>query len=387
MRKTWSALGLVGAMSLAAMGQVTNVQMGATNSISVDWKAMPGNPYCLYATPNLVQTAWSNLTPEGLVFVDAQGFRILPTDEDRMFYCAMASDYLVVDLSEGPTATNYPVGYTNAAPQGGWTDEYKTTKLVLRRIPGGTFKMGSPANEVGHWTSEVLHQVSLTKDFYIGVFEVTQKQWERVAGTWPSYFTNASCRDSRPVEQVSYNNIRGSNAGAGWPTNDNVDADSFMGRLRTRTGLSFDLPTESQWEHACRAGTISALNSGYELTNTSSDARMSEVGRYWSNGPDRFGMEPSVDTSGGTAKVGSYLPNAWGLHDTHGNVYEWCLDWYGTYPGTVSDPKGAASGVYRMLRSGGWNGDARFCRSANRAGNPSSMVVNSYGFRTAMCLP
>ena len=180
--------------------------------------------------------------------------------------------YLVIDLSGGSTASNYPVSNLSAVPANGWTDEYKTTKLVLRRIPAGTFTMGSPTNELGRGGDETQHQVTLSQGFCIGVFEVTQKQWERVMGNWPSWYTNASYRDSRPVEQTSYNDIRGSSAGAGWPSNNNVNATSFMGNLRAKTGLGFDLPTESQWEYAGRAGTITALNSGYNLTNVNNDA-------------------------------------------------------------------------------------------------------------------
>ncbi len=294
-----------------------------------------------------------------------------------------SGDYLVVNLSSGPSASSYPVSYLSAVPSGGWTDEYKTTKLVLRRIPAGTFTMGSPVGELGRQSNETQHQVTLTQDFYIGVFEVTQKQWERVMGTWPSYFKNSSYRDSRPVEQVSYNAIRGSSAGAGWPANGNVDADSFMGRLRSRTGHAFDLPTESQWEYAGRAGATTALNSGYNLTSASSDARMNEVGRYWYNGGSEYSS--GGNTSVGTAKVGSYLMNQWGLYDIHGNVWEWCLDWYGTYPGTVSDPRGATSGSSRVGRGGGWLNSAFFCRVAYRYDPNPSGTYNGVGFRA--CSP
>jgi len=255
--------------------------------------------------------------------------------------------------------------------------------MVFRRIPAGTFTMGSPTNELGRSSGETQHQVTLTQPFYMGVFEVTQKQWERVMGTWPSYFTNVSCRDSRPVEQVSYNMIRGSNAGAGWPSNSNVDTDSFMGRLRARTGKAFDLPTESQWEYAGRAGTPTALNSGKNLTTTNSCPNISEVGRYYYNGGSNSAQ--SVNTSGGTAKVGSYLPNVWGLYDIHGNVWEWCLDWDGTYPGTVSNPPGAPSGSNRDRRGGGWGYDgAPDCRVGARSANIQTFSNYGLGFRTAL---
>ena len=296
-------------------------------------------------------------------------------------------DYLVVDLSGGPSASSYPVSYLAAVPGGGWTDEHKTTKLVLRRLPATApdFTMGSPSGEMGRNTDETQHTVTLSQGFYVCVFEVTQKQWERVTGLWPSYFDNASYRDARPVEQVSYNAIRGSSAGAGWPASGAVDASSFLGLLRARTGLAFDLPTEAQWEYACRAGTTTALNSGYNLTSTGQDARMDAVGRYWYNGGSGYTQSGDTsDTSVGSAKVGSYLPNAWGLYDMHGNVWQWCLDWYGNYPGTVSDPKGASSGSARVIRGGGWYDYDNACRSANRTGYPPDGVNFHIGFRVAL---
>jgi formylglycine-generating enzyme required for sulfatase activity len=243
--------------------------------------------------------------------------------------------------------------------------------------------------------------VALTKDFYIGVFQVTQRQWELVMGNKPSYFhSHFACR---PVEQVSYYDIRENPANrddpaVDWPANSTVNALSFVGKLRTKTGLAtFDLPTESQWEYACRAGTTTALNSGYNLTSTGSDPRMDAVGRYWYNGGAgawySYNGEPGYSRgctpSAATAPVGSYLSNPWGLYDMHGNVWEWCLDWYGAYPGTVSDPKGAVSGSNRVLRGGSWGNSAGYCRSAYRYHNgpPDSRNGSLIGFRVARTLP
>ena len=290
--------------------------------------------------------------------------------------------YLVVDLSAGSSALSYPITYLPSVPPGGWTDAYKTTQMVFRRIPAGTFVMGSPTNELGRYSDETQHQVTLTQDFYIGVFEMTQKQWERVMGAWPSYFDNVSYRDARPVEQVNYNVVRGSSPA--WPGyNNNVDANSFMGRLRARTGRAFDLPTESQWEYAGRAGTTTALNSGYNLSDLIDDARLVGVGRYYYNGG--LGYSSRADTTAGTAKVGSYLMNQWGLYDIHGNVLEWCLDLYGTYPGTVTDPKGVSTGSTRVGRGGSWASGANYCRVAYRAETGSIFDAYTVGFRA--CLP
>ena len=285
--------------------------------------------------------------------------------------------YCVIDLSGGVGATSYPVTGMMETPPLGWTDEYKTSKLVLRRIDAGTFMMGSPSDELGRWGDEILHQVTLTRSFYIGVFEVTQRQWELVMGTRPSAFYNEICYATRPVENVSYDMIRGNNVGAGWPTNDVADASSFLGRLRAKTGIAFDLPLESQWEYACRAGTTTSLNSGKNLIDSEWDNNLAEVGRYFHNsGADASaaGVSRATGTGMGTAKVGSYLPNAWGLYDMHGNVREWCLDWYGEIASSaVKDPVGSAVGTERLLRGGSWHSGHADCRSASRDHkNPSS---------------
>ena len=272
-------------------------------------------------------------------------------------------------------------------------DTCRTTELWLRWIPAGTFTMGSPEDELGKSSDETQHEVTLTQGYYIGVFEVTQKQWELVMGGNPSYYKG----DTRPVERVSYNSIRGSNSGAGWPSGGHaVDSDSFLGKLREKlrekTGeWLFELPTEAQWEYACRAGTTTALNSGKNLTDYCECPNMAEVGRYgYNRGDGKGGYSEHT-------KVGSYLPNAWGLYDMHGNVDEWCLDWYGSYPtGPVSDPTGAASNWGRVLRGGRLGDDyyACYCRSANRYSYDPSRSDDGYlryrgsyfGFRI-VCIP
>jgi len=289
--------------------------------------------------------------------------------------------YCVIDLLGGASASSYPVTYLDDVPSGGWSDEYKTSKLVLRKIPAGTFTMGSPTDELGRDSDETQHQVTLTKDFFVGVFQVTQRQWELVMGTRPSYFNNNAYYAPRPVEQVSYDMIRGSSAGAGWPNSSGVDEASFLGVLRAKSGLALDLPTEAQWEYACRAGTTTALNSGKNLTSKRQDSEMDKVGRYCNNGGSSCSQ--SCDWSAGTAKVGSYAPNAWGLYDMHGNVWEWCLDWYGSYSGDATDPKGPSSGPFRAIHGGSWGYEAFWCRSADRGngdGSPSYWD-NGFGFR------
>ena len=281
--------------------------------------------------------------------------------------------YMVIDLSGGTNAASFAISYLDDVPEGGWTEEYKTTKMVLSKIEAGKFTMGSPADELGRYNDEVQHEVTLTKPFFAGVFEVTQKQYELIMGNNPAYYLG----DARPVECVSYDMIRGSDKGSGWPANSDVDETSFLGVLRAKTNQAFDLPTEAQWEFACRAGTTTALNSGKNLSGTISCANLAEVGRCYGNMNDGKGGYNEHTT------VGSYLPNAWGLYDMHGNVLEWCLDRYqyslGSDPAT--DPKGGEEGSYRVLRSGGWNFNASDCRSADRGDVNSGDVYEFGGFR------
>ncbi len=270
-------------------------------------------------------------------------------------------DYCVIDLSNDSNTTRWPVTYLSSVPSGGWTDEYKMTKLVLRRIPAGTFVMGSDQTNESH-------RVTLTKPFYMGVFEVTQRQWKLVMGSWPG--STPSDRygngNAYPAYDVSYDDIRGSSSGARWPTSSSVDVSSFLGRLRARTGLDFDLPTEAQWEYACRAGTATTY--------------------YWGDAMDGAYAWYSSNSGFKTQPVGTRLPNAWGLYDMSGNVWEWCRDWYGTLA-YGADPVGSASGSSRVFRGGSWYNDSDRCTSSYRVGNdPSGRNYNLVGFRLVRVL-
>lgn len=254
-------------------------------------------------------------------------------------------------------------------------DKCRTTDIWLRRIESGTFIMGSPENELGRRDDEHQHEVRITKPFYMGVFQVTQKQYELIMGNNPSKFKG----DTRPVENVSYIDIRGWK-GDVWPQNNEVDEETFLGKLRSKYGMIFDLPTEAQWEYACRAGTTTALNSGKNLSNKNKCDEMDEVGRYCFNGGQDREENGNFKAH---AMVGSYLPNTLGLYDMHGNVWEWCLDWYGQDTNAV-DPVGAQEGTERVIRGGSWPNDfpAHRCRSASRMSKtPESNTVFCCGFR------
>jgi formylglycine-generating enzyme len=227
-------------------------------------------------------------------------------------------------------------------------------KLEMVYIAPGTFIMGSPSSEAGRNDDETQHQVTLTKGFWLGKYEVTQGQWEAIMGNNPSHFSN--CGSNCPVEQVSWN-----------------DCQEFIRKLNNLSGFSgFRLPTEAEWEYACRAGTTTAFNTGRCLSTSEAN--------YNGNRPLEGCSEGQYREK--TLPVGSFAPNAWGLYDMHGNVWEWCWDWHGSYPtGPVSDSTGAVSGSNRVLRGGSWDFYESFCRSAVRGNGAPDNRNYDDGFR------
>ncbi|MFA7174273.1 MAG: formylglycine-generating enzyme family protein [Kiritimatiellia bacterium] len=302
---------------------------------------------------------------------------------------------MVIDLTGGALTNSYPVTYyvsVEALPYGGVTNTiYKSSYLVMRKILNGAFSMGDGKAPV---------PVTLTQDFYAGVFQVTQGQWFNVmGGDRPAKYIDVASRAFRPMEMVSYHDIRENPAtnepiNPNWPQSNQVGSDSFMGQLRSKTGISgFDLPTEAQWEYACRAGTYTYYNDNLGTPgNIESNAQMNVLGRYslnggkvW-NGTAWVNPEAGCDPSYGTAIVGSYFPNKWDLYDMHGNVWEWCLDWPGTLV-AATNPKGAESDSKRELRGGSWDYNASFCRSVARDSRLPASRYYGYGFRLVRNLP
>ena len=301
--------------------------------------------------------------------------------------------YVALDLSGGTSATSYPVEYFDDIPGGTWSDEYKTTKLVLRYIPAGSFMMGGRDTDYPGAVNTNLHMVTLTKDFYMGVFEVTQRQWELVMGNRPSAVSNKTYYAKRPVENISYQDIRGSSNGLNWPNSMEVDAGSFIDTLRTKSGLdSFDLPTEAQWEYACRAGAETALNTGKNLSSMSNSVEMLEAGQYWEqSGWIENGYKWTADvfanaeTNKATTYVGTFTPNAWGLYDMHGNVWELCLDIFSDLTFGEIDPVGPnIEYSSRVIRGGSWRHPSWACRSAHRESFRNYSEMSNVGLR--LCL-
>jgi len=236
-------------------------------------------------------------------------------------------------------------------------------KLML--VHADSFDMGSPDDEIGRLEiQETIHGVTISRSYYLGAYEVTQEEYKKVVGDNPSYFSTMTMggRDSSkyPVENLSWN-----------------DAVSFCEKLselpdEKAAGRKYRLPTESEWEYACRASSSSAYCCG--------DSRDELAEFAW------FEVEaddPKLKDL--TQPVGLKKPNRWGLYDMHGNVWEWCHDWFALYPSeAVTDPKGPPKGSVRVYRGGSWENRADGCRSARREGETENRSNFHVGFRIAL---
>jgi sulfatase modifying factor 1 len=228
------------------------------------------------------------------------------------------------------------------------------TGIALAKIPGGRFQMGSSPAERGRGADERLHEVSLSRGLYLGVYEVTQAQWQRVMGGNPSHHVGcAPC----PVEQVTFH-----------------DVGQFLAKLNVSAKqFRYRLPTEAEWEYVCRAGTTTAFATGPSITTDQANF----------NGAFPYDGVPGRDR-GATTPVGTFAPNAWGVYDMHGNVWEWTADWYAPYsPDPVSDPQGPREGERRVIRGGSWYFDANSARCALRYNHAPVDRGFSLGFRVA----
>ncbi|MGQ0628547.1 MAG: SUMF1/EgtB/PvdO family nonheme iron enzyme [Phycisphaerales bacterium] len=225
---------------------------------------------------------------------------------------------------------------------------------VMVFISPGTFTMGTPATEADRGADETQHQVTLTRGFYLGKTEVTQAQWRAVMGNDPSNFKG----DTLPVEKVSWD-----------------DCAEFCRKLSAKEGKKYRLPTEAEWEYACRAGTTTPFSFGATIT------------------PQQVNFDGNF-TYGGSAKgldrqktvaAGSLPANPWGLHEMHGNVWEWCSDWYGESPARgATNPTGPEQGEHRVLRGGSWTDDPHYCRAGDRGRIAPDYRNTGIGLRLAL---
>jgi formylglycine-generating enzyme required for sulfatase activity len=223
-------------------------------------------------------------------------------------------------------------------------------------IQPGTFLMGSPKTEFGRYPDETQHEVTLTQAYYLQATPVTQGQWQAVMGNNPSYFQGIN----NPVDSVSWH-----------------DAQAFIAKLNTQGKEKYRLPTEAEWEYACRAGASTPFSCGESIT--------AEQANFDGNIPynqEKKNAYREDAYRGTTTPVKSFAPNAWGLYDMHGNVEEWVQDWYEPYSSSaVTDPQGPESGDFRVHRGGFWYSYAWHIRSASRDNNLPDSCVLDFGFR------
>lgn len=248
-----------------------------------------------------------------------------------------------------------PIATTNSVPKIE-TFTVNDVNFDMVAIKGGTFQMGSPTTEKERSDNETLHEVTVS-NFQMGQTEVTQKQWQAVMGTNPSSFKGQDL----PVDSVSWN-----------------DAQAFITRLKQQTGREFRLPTEAEWEYASRSGTTTPFSFGDNISP--------EQVNYDGNYPYSNGQKGEYRQT--TIAVKSLPANAWGLYEMHGNVLEWCSDWYGDYSTeAVTNPTGATNGMSRVLRGGSWYGSAWNARSAFRYYSTPDYGNYYVGFRFALGQP
>jgi formylglycine-generating enzyme required for sulfatase activity len=228
-------------------------------------------------------------------------------------------------------------------------------KLVL--IPAGEFMMGSPETEKDRSPYESpQHKIKITKPFYMGTTEVTQAQWKALMGNNPSGFHG----DDLPVENVTWN-----------------DCQEFLEKLSAKEWKTYRLPSEAEWEYGCRAGTTTPFNTG--------EAISTDQANY--DGNYTYGNGEKGENRQKTTPAGSFKPNAWGVYDMHGNLWEWCQDWYEEdyYKSSPSvDPTGPAQGADRVLRGGGWISSPMGCRSAYRERRVQNYHHRFIGFRVVL---
>ena len=261
-------------------------------------------------------------------------------------------------MSRGLLLPNWAT-YWGEDRKGAWaTLMYKEVEYRFRIIFEGQFFMGSPVDEPrreSFGSDESQHLVRLTKDYWIAETAVTQQLYEAVMGQNPSSFKG----EKRPVENVSWE-----------------DAKTFIEKLKKETGYEFRLPTEGEWECACRAETTTPFSFGENIKSE----QVNFDGRVpYNNGPESTYRQATVD-------IGTLPSNSWGLYEMHGNVLEWCEDWLGNYESKdienpIVDPVGPSTGEFRVLRGGSWANGGRNCRSALRRGFLPSRRDNRVGFR------
>jgi len=370
--------------------QSTRLEVG-DNSLEL---SLPAGMYILrvsgagYAYSAKLQSQTSTATQAGIKFLSNTKVEAPAPQKSKAGSITTTMTYSVGDQLLYTATSGAYVASVPDVPAGSKTTNFNFATIPTSTIPAGTFTMGSPTTEVNRNSDETQHQVTLTA-FRMSKYEITNAQYAAFLnaksigsnGIWPAapaystqiliYASSGSFdwglhyTNSQWIPVVGYENAP-------------VIQVTWYGAAEYATFIGGALPTEAQWEYACRAGTTTPFNTGNFLTNL-------QANYDWSV-PYNGGANTVTTSPAKTQTAGTYAANAYGLSDMHGNVWEWCYDWYSTYPATAqNNPTGPATGLYRVVRGGCWANAARYCRSASREGvfTPSNSLF-SIGFRVTL---
>jgi len=345
--------------------KVWNGDNAVTNTVATDLEITPAKKLTSYVGTNTIDLTGLEGFNEVLaktgpkiagVLID-KGWMEAPPDPDALDegdgVTFVPGDYLVLDLTSGAITTNKNVQTADAFQD----NMYKTTKMVFRKVPVGSFHMQAQVSSSSPNSTGTV--VRITNEYYIAIYQCTQKQWSTLAGSVPSGQTATG--DTIPVAKVSWNMIAGTTS---------PQYITALNTLISASGYQAALPNEAQWERASRAGANTQWFFG------SSDSAGLGIGTYaWY----------TSNASSQTHEVGTKSPNAWGLYDVYGNVWEWCQDWNGTL-NYSQQPGGPSSGSNRVFRGGSYYSGASFCSSVLRSSNDPSDTNYGLGFRLLMTL-
>lgn len=380
---------MVGVASAATLGEISVVEAGAPGCVRVSYNLDADAVVTFEALTNGAPVAATScMSVTGAVFrlvkAGAASFdwaagddlsaRLIKDTTCKIRLKAWATDapptWMVVNLAGGKSAVDVNYYETKAQIPGGITAPvYKRQKLLLRRVPAANVVWRQGSASGGRY-------VKLTEDYYLATYLLTEAQY--------AYLTSGSISSSFRVRAgLSYSTVRGT----GWPENGHeiTNSEKTLYKFRDYTGLPFDLPTEAQWEFACRAAEGASLYTGEELSSTDKSPNLDRIAWYYYNWGEAHALPDKDGYSQVFPDVGQLEPNSWDFYDMLGTVFEWCLDWSAGYSGGASvatpevDPKGPTSGSDRVLRGGAMDQDASTCQVHARTYNPPGNGLYRWG--------
>lgn len=406
--------GTSGSSSSSAFRMLT--PRATASGVVLQWPSVANRLYTVEHRPSMLSGSWalvqSDIPATPPMNTYTTSVWVAGANYYRVTVRSQVATYMLLNISAGTAGGGglYPVTYQESPDIANLKTNplYRSEFILLRRVPAGTYIMGSTTNEVGRDPDETRHTVTLTSDYYMSVFEITRGQWNKIMGSLPSGAGESidPLNLLLPVNNVSWNDVRGGN----WPlhpptvTNTAPENTSFVGLLSARTGMQFDLPTEAQWEYACRATVTNSFNMPYPLgalaTNDLAGVQQSELDSLaWYDYNSGVVSYDTTNLNGVLTlvtnithevhSVGEKRSNAWRLYDMHGNLQEWCLDWYALYgTNSVTNPVGTTVSTWgRTMRGGAFDYSSRDNRAAKRGHPAATYTDDSVGFRIVVPAP